>query len=62
MTKEQWQKGVTIIDGIEVLSFKEVLHIVLHNWVLCEGGTLGSSGITLNAITKGKDVFIFPVL
>jgi hypothetical protein len=53
----EWHECVSVIDGIQFLSFHELLQVVLDNWALVDSCSLGSSGVNTDAISKGKDVF-----
>ena len=53
----EWHISESIIDGIALFTFEELLQVVLHNWALGVSGVLGSSGLSLDAITEGEDVF-----
>jgi hypothetical protein len=52
----EWHISESIIDGIALLTLKELLQVVLDNWALSVGGMLSSSDLSLDAVTEGKDV------
>lgn len=56
MAKVEGHEGVTIINTIEFAAFHELLNIVLHNWCLVDGSSLGSCGVNTNAISESKNV------
>ena len=58
----EWHVRVSIIDSIALFSFHELLHVVLHNWALSMGGVLGSSSLSLDAISESEDVLESRVL
>ena len=58
----EWHIGESIIDGIALFTFKELLQVVLDNWALSVSGVLGSSGLSLDAISEGEDVLKSRVL
>lgn len=60
--KVEWHIGESIIDGIAFFTFKELLQVVLHNWALSVSGVLGSSDLSLDAISEGEDVLESRVL
>jgi hypothetical protein len=58
----EWHVSVSIINGIALLSFQELFHVMFHNWALSMGGILGSSGFSLDAISESENVFESGVL
>ena len=56
VTKIERHEGVTIINSIKLAAFHELLNIVLNNWSLVNGCSLGSGGVNANAVTESKDV------
>jgi hypothetical protein len=56
MSKPEGHESVTIIDGIEFFTLKELLDIVLNDWSLMDGSCLCSGCVDTNAITKSEDV------
>jgi hypothetical protein len=56
MSKVELHISVTIIDCIEIFSAHELLKILLNNWALVDGCSLGSGGVNTNAITKSENV------
>ena len=58
----EWHIRVAIIDSIALLSFHELLDVVLHNWALGVGSVLGSGGFSLDAVSESEDVLESRVL
>lgn len=56
MRQVEWHVRVSIVDSVELLSFHELLQVLLHNWDLSVGGVLGSSSLSLDAISESEDV------
>lgn len=54
---EKWEVRVSIIDSIRILSVHESENVVFDDWALGHGGSTGSSDVSSNGITEGKDVF-----
>ena len=54
---EKWEVRVSIIDAICILSVHESENVVFDDWALGHGGSTGSSDVSSNGITEGKDVF-----
>jgi len=54
---EHWEVRISIIDSIDFLSFHESENVVFNNWALGHGGSLGSSDVSSDSISKSKDVF-----
>jgi len=54
---EKWEVRVSIIDSIWILSVHESENVVFDDWALGHGGSTGSSDVSSNGITEGKDVF-----
>ena len=53
----EWHVSVSIINGIALLSFQELFHVMFHDWALSMGSILGSSRFSLDAISCGVRVF-----
>jgi hypothetical protein len=62
VTKEEGQESVSIINGIELLSFHKVFQVVLDYWFLVNSSSLGSCSVNINTITEGENILIFLVL
>ena len=62
MREIEWHVSVSIINGIALLSFQELFHVMFHDWALSMGGILGSSRFSLDAISESEDVFESGVL
>jgi len=58
----EWHVSVSIINGIALLSFQKLFHVMFHDWALSMGSILGSSGFSLDAISESEDVFESGVL
>lgn len=58
----EWHVRVSIVDTVQLLTIHELLNVVLDNWVLGMSSMLSSSGISLNAVTKSKDILESSVL
>jgi hypothetical protein len=56
MAKVEGQEGIAVIDCVEVLTFHELLNVVLDDRGLMDGSSLSSGGVDTNAVTKSKDV------
>ena len=52
----EWHVRVSIVDTVQFFALHESEEVVLDNWALSIGGMLGSSGLSLDGITEGKDV------
>lgn len=57
MTEPEGHERVTIIDSVKVLTLKVLLQVVLNNWGLMDGSSLGSGCVNANAISESEDVF-----
>ena len=58
----EWHISESIVDGVALFTLEELLHVVLDNWALSVGGVLGSSDLSLDAVTEGEDVLESGVL
>lgn len=62
VTEVEWHVRITIIDTVQFFTIHELLNVVLDDGVLGMSSMLGSSGISLNAVTEGKDILESSVL
>jgi hypothetical protein len=58
----EWHVRISIVHSVALFSFHELLHVVLNDWALSVGGVLGSSGLSLDAISESEDVLESRVL
>ena len=58
----EWHVSVSIINGIALLSFQKLFHVMFYDWALSMCSILGSSGFSLDAISESEDVFESGVL
>jgi hypothetical protein len=56
MTEDEWHEGISIIDSIELLAFKELSQIVLKDGSLAGSSGLGSGSVNTDAITESENV------
>ena len=59
---EEWHVGVSIVDGIAVLTMKELKNIVLYDWILGLSCIHRSGCINRSSISKSEHVFVLLVL
>jgi len=62
VTEVEWHVRITIIDTVQFFTIHELLNVVLDDGVLGMSSMLGSSGVSLNAVTEGKDILESSVL
>ena len=58
----EWHVRESIIDSVALRARQELLDIVLDNWALSVGCVLGSSCLSLDAVSEGEDVLESGVL
>lgn len=56
MTQVERHVGVPVVDGIQLFSLEELLHIMFYDWVLRLGSPLSSGGGDVNAVAESEDV------
>lgn len=53
---------IAVIDGVGLLALEEAEHVVLHDGVLLNGASVGTSGLAADAVTDGEDILVSVVL
>jgi hypothetical protein len=62
VTEVHGHVGVTVPNGVTVLSVEVVQNVVFDDRLLGHGGSLSSCGVSSNAISESKDVLVVLVL
>lgn len=57
MWKEKWHVCISIIHCVTLFSVQKLFQVMFHNWCLTHSCRLCSCSISLNAISKCKDIF-----
>lgn len=47
---------VAVVDGVGLLTLEEAEHVVLDDGVLVDGTSVGTSGLSADAVTNGEDI------
>lgn len=56
LTQDEGHKGVTVVDAVDVFALQELKHVVLHDGVLVNGGSLGAGSLETNGVTEREDI------
>lgn len=51
-------ESVAVVNSVDLLTLEELEHVVLHDGVLCCGGTLSTGSIETDSVTKCEDVVV----
>ena len=62
MSEKQWLENVSIIHTIAFLSLHEAEKVILDDWILGDGTSVGAGSFKTNSITESKDVVVLIVL
>ena len=62
VAQPEWHVLVSIVDGVALLTLEELENVVLDDWVLVDGTSVGTGGLAADAVADGEDILVSVVL